>query len=166
MTRREGRPGEEPGEGRRGRGGRGFGGPPGHGGVDLDPLVGLDNDRTPLRGRLLAIPALRARYLQYVQEIARESLAWDHLGPQVQKHRELILSTIERDTRKLSTTEAFLAATSSEAVKPNVKPEENRRGGGSLRAFSEARTRFLLDYKEPPAAEKKVARQPREERED
>ena len=56
-----------------GRGGMpgGPGGPGGRGGpmggpggprpaaVDLDPLVGLDNARTPLRGRLLAVPALR-----------------------------------------------------------------------------------------------------------
>ena len=33
-------------------------------GSDLDPLVGLDNERTPLRSKLLAVPALKARYPQ------------------------------------------------------------------------------------------------------
>ena len=38
---------------------------------DLDPLVGLDDTRKPLRSRLLAVPALRARYLDHVRTIAR-----------------------------------------------------------------------------------------------
>ncbi|QDV74469.1 CotH kinase family protein [Botrimarina mediterranea] len=154
------------GEGRRGgRGGHGFG-PPNHGSVDLDPFVGLDNDRTPLRSRLLAVPALKERYLEYVQQIAGDSLAWDHLGPQVHKYRELIHTTVERDTRKLTSTEAFLAATSSDAVKPKTGLEGKGRGGVSLRGFSEARTRYLLNYQEPPAAPSEVSRPPRKERSD
>ena len=38
-------------------------------------LVGLENDRTP-SSRLLAVPAPPTRYLQYVREIAEESLDW------------------------------------------------------------------------------------------
>jgi spore coat protein CotH len=148
---RDGQP-VEAGEGRRrgrgGRAGRGFG-PPNHGSVDLDPLVGLDNDRTPLRGRLLAIPKLRERYLAYVQEIARDSLAWEHLGPLVQQHRELILTTVQRDTRKLSTTEAFLEATLPDTAPAKLQARPDRRGGGSLRSFSEARTAYLLKYQAP-----------------
>ena len=49
---------------RRGRGM--FGG----GGADLDPLVGLDDTSKPLRSKLLAVPALRERYLAYVRDIA------------------------------------------------------------------------------------------------
>ena len=44
----------------RGRGGRGmFGGAS----AELDPLVGLDDTTKPLRSKLLAVPALRERYL-------------------------------------------------------------------------------------------------------
>ena len=40
-------------------------------GVELDPLVGLDDARKPLRSKLLAVPALKAKYLANVQEDRR-----------------------------------------------------------------------------------------------
>ena len=48
-----------------------------------------------------------SRDLQYVREIARESLDWNKLGPIVAAHRELIHNDVQRDTRKLSTFDAF-----------------------------------------------------------
>jgi hypothetical protein len=127
-----------PGFGPPGFGPPGFGGP-GGGGVTLDPLVGLENDRTPLRSKLLAVPALRARYLQYVREIAQNSLDWTALGPFVAGLRELIRKDVERDTRKLSSYEAFLRVTADE------KSESEPNGPGlSLRAFAERRREFLL----------------------
>ena len=56
----------------------GEGGPGGPGGgprpqqVDLDPLVGLNDARMPLRSKLLAVPSLNARYLEHVRTIAGE----------------------------------------------------------------------------------------------
>jgi hypothetical protein len=47
---------------------------PGAGGVELDPLVGADDTSRPLRSKLLAVPALRARYLKYVRDIAERWL--------------------------------------------------------------------------------------------
>ena len=41
-----------------------------------DSLVGLDDTSKPLRSKLLAVPALRARYLGYVREIADKWLDW------------------------------------------------------------------------------------------
>ncbi|QEF96394.1 Inner spore coat protein H [Stieleria maiorica] len=103
------------GPGGRGPGGRGPGGRgPGHGSVDLDPLVGLDNDRMPLRSRLLAIPHLRERYLQYVDQIVEESLSWSKLGPVVNDYRDLIDPLVKADTRKLDTYDAFVAATGTD----------------------------------------------------
>ncbi|MEW4528359.1 CotH kinase family protein [Maioricimonas sp. JC845] len=152
------RPGEGPDDrqarGDRGRGrfggpgggpGRGpgrFGGPggPGHGGVDLDPLVSIDNPRMPLRSRLLAVPELRAKYLQYVREIAEESLDWDRVGPIVEQHARLIESEVAADTRKLETLEAFRQATGLEASGDD---------GRSLQSFFEQRRTFLLEYQEP-----------------
>ena len=55
----------------------GFGG---GGGVSLEPLVGLNDATKPLRSRLLAVPALRARYLGYVKDIAQKWMDWREPG--------------------------------------------------------------------------------------
>ncbi|MBN1851199.1 MAG: CotH kinase family protein, partial [Pirellulales bacterium] len=118
----------------RGRGGPGFG----EGGPKLDPLVATDDPRKPLRMKLLAVPSLRAKYLQYVRTIAETSLHWDTLGPFVAQCRALIEKEVEADTRKLSTFEAFQAAASD-------SPNERTIGRGmSLRQFIEQRRAFLL----------------------
>ena len=88
-----------------GRGPGGFG----RGGAELDPLVGLDDPTKPLRSKLLAVPALRARYLTYVRAIAAKWLDWNTLGPLVQRHQALIAADVQADTRKLETYEAFEA---------------------------------------------------------
>jgi len=72
-----------------------------------DPLAALDDPNKALRHRLLAVPALRQRYLQYVGDIADRWLDWQRLGPIVERYRALIASDVEHDTRKLDTTEAF-----------------------------------------------------------
>jgi hypothetical protein len=132
--RRGGRPGPPPdfgggpppfpppagmGQGR-GFGGRGFGP---MGGPDLDPLVGLDDDSKPLRSKLLAVPALRAKYLAYVRDVADTWLDWNRLGPLAQKYHDLIAADVKIDTRKLYTTEAF-----DEGLKSLKKFAEERRG--------------------------------------
>jgi hypothetical protein len=128
-----------PGFGPPGFGPPGFGGPRG-GGVTLDPLVGLDNERTPLRSKLLAVPALRARYLQFVREIAQDSLDWGKLGPVVAAYRDLIRDDVQRDTRKLSTYEEFLSATDGATTED--LPD---RQATSLRRFVERRRAYLLE---------------------
>ena len=70
------------------RGGRGFG--PGGGGPTLDPLIGLNDPTKPLRSKLLAVPALRARYLAYVRDIAERWLDWKKLGPLARSYQALI----------------------------------------------------------------------------
>lgn len=87
--------------------GRGPGGGPGRGGVQLDPLVGLDDASKPLRSKLLAVPSLRAKYLAYVREIAEKWLDWNTIGPLAQKYQALIAADVQADTRKLDTYEAF-----------------------------------------------------------
>ncbi len=118
-------------------GGRGFG-PPREGGVKLDPLVGLDNDTTPLRSKLLAVPALRERYLACIKTIAEKSLDWNELGPLVADYRELIKDHVKADTKKLSTLEAFMNATSPKASE----------SGSNLRGFLERRRKYLLEQTE------------------
>ncbi|WP_234824207.1 CotH kinase family protein [Bremerella cremea] len=148
-----GRGGEEGGRPPRGRGGFGGfggpggpmfggpggpGGPGGHGGVELDPLVSVENPRMPLRSRLLALPHLREKYLAYVREIAEKSFAPDQVEPVIQKHAELIAQDVASDTRKLDTLEGFEQAT-------NVKDP----GEGSLLDFLKKRREFLLNYQAP-----------------
>jgi spore coat protein CotH len=77
--------------------------------VDLDPLIGLDDASKPLRSRLLAVPALRARYLAYVQEIAEKWLDWKTLEPLVRQYQGIIADEVKADTRKLYSWERFHA---------------------------------------------------------
>ncbi len=112
-----------------GRGlGRGFGFP--DAGVDLDPLVGLDDSTKPLRSKLLAVPSLRAVYLGYVRDIADKWLEWQRLEVMVRSQQALIADEVKRDTRKLYTSEAFTDGVDG--------------SGESLKAFVEARRAFLL----------------------
>lgn len=147
------------GEGDRGaRGGRGgFGGPPGgfgpggpggpgHGGVDLDPLVAIDDPRMPLRSRLLAVPSLKARYLQYVRQIAEESLDWDEVAPFVTQQAKLIQPYVAADTRRLTSLEDFEASTSANGQSAqNTDGEAAAEPDNSLRSFFEKRRAFLLE---------------------
>jgi len=119
-----------------------------HGGIDLDPLVGLDNQRMPLRGRLLKTPRLREKYLAHVRKIAEDSLDWAWLGPMVAQQRALIEEAVQQDTRMLSTPDAFLQATAPDAGAQAATAKDRRRGG-TLREFADQRREYLLKYKQP-----------------
>ena len=129
-------------------GGRNSGGPPGgppggHGGTDLDPLTGLDNDRMPLRSRLLNVPGLRQRYLQYVREIAETGLDWKNLGPVVAGYRALLQHEIASDTRKLGTLDGFLEATA-----PPEKQNSGEAEPAGLYGFALKRSTYLRAHKD------------------
>jgi spore coat protein CotH len=109
-----------------GRGGRGMGMMGGD--ATLDPLIGLDDASKPLRSKLLAVPALRAKYLAYTKEMATKWLDWRTLGPIVTRHRALIEADVKTDTRKLDSNEAFDA------------------GLDALRTFAEQRRAAILQY--------------------
>ena len=106
--------------------GRGFGG---RGGAELDALVGLTDATKPLRSKLLAVPALRARYLGYVRDIAQTWMDWKTLEPMATRFQALIGADVRTDTRKLDSFEAF------------------QTGIAGLRDFVERRRAFLLAYK-------------------
>lgn len=132
-----GQPGDQPGGGpddrptpERGRGG---GGP----NANVDPLVGLDDASKPLRSRLLKVPGLRAKYLDHVRTIAHDWLDWQTLGPVVEEYRATIDEHVKADTKKLSSYEAFRAATASGASGPKT-----------IRGFAEQRRGFLLNHKD------------------
>jgi spore coat protein CotH len=120
------------GPGGPGQAGPGFGRPGGPGfgrggGPDLDPLVGLDDDAKALRSKLLAVPALRAKYLGYVHDIANRWLDWKTLGPIAQKYHDMIAADVKADTRKIYSTEEFESGLN-----------------GSLKNFVDQRRAFLL----------------------
>ncbi len=121
----------------------GLGRGPGMGGAgsaNLDPLYGLSDTRAALRARLLTVPALRTRYLQFMRRFAAEGLDWKTLGPEVASFRALIEKEVQAETRNLSTYSAFRRATA-----PTVDPSAAA-AGRSIRAFAEARRSYLLSY--------------------
>ncbi len=142
-----------PGGGRGGRGGRGGmrGGGPGFGprggGIDLDPLIDVNDTSKPLISKLVAVPALRQRYLGYVKDIAEKWLDWNKLGPVAQQYHSLIAADVAKDTRKLNSTEEFNRSLDSEVVSGTAGGS----GGGrpaSLKGFADQRRQFLLKHAE------------------
>jgi hypothetical protein len=142
------------GRGPGGRGGqRGPGGPQGGGqanrapieGVQLDPLYIANDASKALAHRLLAVPALRERYLGYVRDIAQNWLDWNKLGPIAEQYHALITEDMKRDTRKLDSTEDF-----------EISLTENIKNGGgfgpretiSIKNFADQRREYLLNHPE------------------
>jgi CotH kinase protein len=76
-------------------------------GPSLDPLVGIDDPSKPLRSKLLAVPALRQRYLAHVRHIAQTWLDWKRVDPLVRQFQDLIAADVKVDGRKLYGVEAF-----------------------------------------------------------
>lgn len=98
------------------------------GGANLDPLIGLNDPSKPLRSKLLAVPALRERYMTYVHDISVKWLDWKKLGPVVESYRSLIDADVKRDTKKLDSYEAFVSGIA---------------GPRSLKSFADTRLAFL-----------------------
>jgi hypothetical protein len=120
-------------------GGPGFGrGGPANGGADLDPLVGLDDPAKPLRSKLLAVPALRQRYLSYVRDIAEHWLDWRTVGPMIREWQALIEPDVSVDTRKIYSTDSFYDDIGDAARAEGPAPER------TLRGFIERRRAFLM----------------------
>jgi hypothetical protein len=111
------------------------------GGGQPDPLVALDDTNKALRHKLLAVPALRDRYLTYVADIAEKWLDWNRLGPMVEGYRALIAEDVARDTRKHDTSEAFLLGIFGPTDGSPASP-------GTIKGFAEQRRAALLSHPE------------------
>jgi hypothetical protein len=118
-------------------------------GVKLDPLHAAKDSSKPLLSRLLAVPALRERYLAHVRNIADKWLDWSRLGPIAQQLHDGIANDVRSDTRKLDSTEAFEKSLTQDVQGSGFGPI----GGGSiaLKNFADQRRAFLMSYR-PPAA--------------
>jgi len=120
-------------------------------GVELDPLHAAKDTSRPLIHKLLAVPALRERYLGYVRDIADKWLDWQKLGPMATDLHALIAADVEKDTRKLESAEAFRA--SVQGGEASGAPAEGGRGFGpgpalDLKSFAEQRRAYLLKPRE------------------
>ena len=113
-----------------GRGGRGGGGSGGSG-ATLSPLASANDTNKPIISKVLAVPALRAKYLGFVREVAQKSMDWSTLGPAVKQYRDLIADDVARETHKLFSTDDFQRAAADD---------------GTLRAFIDQRRAFLLNW--------------------
>jgi hypothetical protein len=102
----------------------------GQAGAELDPLIGLDDASKPLRSKLLAVPALRTKYLGYVREIAVKWLDWRTLEPLVKQYQSVIAAEVKADTKKLYTSAQFSTAVD--------------RGDDSLKGFADRRRAYLM----------------------
>lgn len=113
-------------------------------GIELDPLIAANDSSKPLISKLLAVPALRQKYLGYVREIAETWLDWSKLQPIISQYHSLIDADVKQDTRKLESYEAYLTGIGLKAEKQNT---EASRGPGreiSLKDFAEQRRAYLL----------------------
>jgi hypothetical protein len=119
-------------------------------GVELDPFAGAEDPGKALLHKLLAAPAMRARYLGYLRDIAEKWLAWDKLGELAREYQSVIAADVAIDTRKLYSTEAFTAGVASEGA---AERGGFRGGPGgppsiSLKRFAEGRRAYLLNHPE------------------
>ena len=108
-------------------------------GTDLDPFIGAEDPNKVLLSRMVAVPALRARYLGYVKDMATKWLDWNRLGPIALKYQALIDADVKADTRKLDSYEAFQAL-----VAKNLVRGTNTLMG--IKTFADQRREFLLNY--------------------
>ena len=132
-------------------------------GVALDPLIGLDDERKPLRSRLLKVPAYRERYLALVREINDQWLTWEKLGPTVKQYADLMEKEVEKDTRKLAPFDAFKTGVGAVATAPAAPANPGGPGGFgrgsqmSLKSFIDQRHAFLTNHPAVKAATAKAA---------
>jgi hypothetical protein len=120
--------------------------------LKIDPLTGLDDAKKPLRSKLLAVPALRKRYLDHIHTLAEKDLDWKNLGAVVASYRDLAGEEVAADTRKTSTTAEFETLTSDKPGETKAEaPRGFGHGGMALKSFADQRRAYLLSLPETAA---------------
>ncbi|MEO7190112.1 MAG: CotH kinase family protein [Vicinamibacterales bacterium] len=112
-------------------------------GPDLDPFIGAEDPNKVLLSRLVAVPALRARYLGYLKDIATKWLDWNRLGPIALKYQTLIAPDVQMDTRKLESYTAFQTLIERDLETPGARGPVRMM---SVKTFADQRREFLLNY--------------------
>jgi hypothetical protein len=106
---------------------------------ELDPLAGFDDATKPLLVRLLAAPALRSRYVEYVRDIAESWLSWSKIGPTAKEYHNLIAAEVRKDTHKATSYEHFV----QEFDLTGDPASRDGDAAPSLKAFVEERGAYL-----------------------
>jgi hypothetical protein len=112
--------------------------------AELDPFAGADDPEKALLNKLLAVPALRTRYLGYVRDIADRWLDWNRIGPLVAQWQSLIANEVKADTRKIFSTAAFTQSVTQDRFEPGFGPTAPP--SMSLKNFVDQRRAYLLTY--------------------
>ena len=112
--------------------------------AELDPFAGESDPAKVLLTKLLAVPAIRARYLDYMRDIALNWLNWKKVGPVVAQFQKTINEDLKADTKKLFATDIALRAVTEDDVAPGFGPTAPPRL--SLKSFCEQRSKYLLSY--------------------
>jgi spore coat protein CotH len=106
--------------------------------AEADPFANTDDPNKAMRHKLLAVPEYRKKYLEYIRDIARDSLDWDKIGPKIEDYRTLIGAQVEADTRKLYSLEQFTSSTYGDG--------EDNPPANTLKGFIQQRREFLLNH--------------------
>lgn len=110
-------------------------------------FAGSNDPNKVLIHRLLAVPKLRARYLELCREIATKWLDWPRVESLVKEYQGLIGEDVLKDTLKLSTNEDFTRAVTVE-TEGHMGPGCGRKRM-SLKQFLEERRAYVLSYRDP-----------------
>jgi len=108
---------------------------------ELDPLTGIDDPDRPLFSKLLAVPVLRTRYLEYVREIAETWLAWSKLGPIAKQSHDLIAADVAKETHKATSYAHFV----QELDQDTTQGARDGDAAPSLKSFIGERRKYLLE---------------------
>jgi hypothetical protein len=76
--------------------------------ADWSPFYNADNSNYPLLNRLLAVPALRQRYLAHMRTIVREMMVQNEFNARVAGHAAVIDAAVLDDPKKLYTHDEFI----------------------------------------------------------
>jgi hypothetical protein len=133
-------------------------------GLSLNPLAGTTDSNKALF-RLLEVPKLRAKYFEYVRDIAQNWLDWRKMGPVARQYHDLIAEDVKRDVHKLDSYEEFEQGFAG-LIDNGGGFGFNSPPGVSLRTFFEQRRAYLLSLPEvnPAAAKAGEKEAPKPER--
>jgi len=114
--------------------------------AELDPFAGAEDSRKALLNRLVAVPALRVKYLTYLRDIARDSFDWTKMEPIVRRYEAMIAADVKTDGHKLFPADMFRVGLYEENPNSFGGPTGAPRLG--LKPFFEQRRAYLLNYPE------------------